>query len=211
MRGPWPKRGGTVDRVWFCRDRFRPRLSDVPRPNGRSDCLPVTKPFRKEWRRVDIEKLGLDGRSRRRADIANRRWTSRVLPSKWSRNGKIPPEAALRQSREQRLRLGDHRHLRRRRKAFERGPEHGVRFESHPPPIIKVLCGFPSRPTVRPPHQSPIARPSEPKFLPIMGRKSSSSEAKPLDHCGAFESSTLRPSTIANVSGTAVRDRDPLT
>jgi hypothetical protein len=54
---------------------------------------------------------------------------ARVLPSKWSRNGKIPPEAGLRQRREQRLRLGDHRHLRRRRKACERGREDSVGFD----------------------------------------------------------------------------------
>jgi hypothetical protein len=69
------------------------------------------------------------GRNRRRADIANRRWTSRVLPSKWSRNGKILPETALRQGHEQRLRLGDLGHCRGRREAIERGREDGARFD----------------------------------------------------------------------------------
>ena len=38
----------------------------------------------------------------------------------------------LRQHRKQRLRLGDLRHLRRRRKAFERGREDGVGFDRRP-------------------------------------------------------------------------------
>ena len=41
----------------------------------------------------------------------------------------MPSEAALRQGREQRLRLGDYKHLRRRRKAFERGREDSVCFD----------------------------------------------------------------------------------
>jgi hypothetical protein len=79
-------------------------------------------------------KLGVGSRAAanavaaRKAPIAIRRWT-RESPSKWSRNGKIPPEAGLRQRREQRLRLGDHRHLRRRRKACERGREDSVGFD----------------------------------------------------------------------------------
>jgi hypothetical protein len=39
-----------------------------------------------------------------------------------------PPEAELRQTLQQRLRLCELRHLRRRGKAFERGREDGVRF-----------------------------------------------------------------------------------
>ena len=45
-----------------------------------------------------------------------------------SANSRYPPEAALRQTLHQRLRLGDLGHLRRRREAFERWREDGVGF-----------------------------------------------------------------------------------
>jgi hypothetical protein len=46
--------------------------------------------------------------------------------------------AGLHQRREQRLRLGDHRHLRRRRKAFERGRKDSVGFDETVGRLIKL-------------------------------------------------------------------------
>ncbi len=50
-------------------------------------------------------------------------------------------EAALRQTLGQRLRLGDLRHLGRRRKAFERGREHGVRFGKPVGRLVELAKG----------------------------------------------------------------------
>ena len=80
-------------------------------------------------------KLGVGSRAAanavaaRKAPIAIRRWTRESPAFQMVAQRKDSPEAGLRQRREQRLRLGDHRHLRRRRKACERGREDSVGFD----------------------------------------------------------------------------------
>jgi len=101
----------------------RPSSTESPAPSRTESApgTPINAKFFQRNLRVPA------GWNRRKADIADRRWTSESLAVQLSpRNGKIPLEAALRQTLCQRLRLGDFGHFQRRRKAFEGGHEHGA-------------------------------------------------------------------------------------
>jgi hypothetical protein len=80
-------------------------------------------------KRGDGSRAAANAVAARKALIATRRWTRESPAFQMVAQRKDSARGGLRQRREQRLRLGDHEHLRRRRKACERGREDSVGFD----------------------------------------------------------------------------------
>ena len=80
-------------------------------------------------KRGDGSRAAANAVAARKALIATRRWTRESPAFQMVAQRKDSARGGLCQRREQRLRLGDHKHLRRRRKACERGREDSVGFD----------------------------------------------------------------------------------